>query len=111
VGDRPGENYATFRFKGGAADEDRRIRRVAFVGEILEEYGFSVSIHGDALAARIEDEHSAAICRVLKVLGYLIIHTRQLDMVMASGDAVAHYRRRIEDHIRQLTGATAPPAA
>ena len=111
VGDRPGENYATFRFKGGAADENRRIRRVAFVGEILEEYGFSVSIHGDALAARIEDEHSAAICRVLKVLGYLIIHTRQLDMVMASGDAVAHYRRRIEDHIRQLTGATAPPAA
>lgn len=105
VGDRPGENYATFRFKGGAADEGRRVQRVAFVGEILQDHGFTVSIREDALAARIEDERPEPICRTLKILGYLIIHTRQLDMVMASNDTVARYRRRIEDQIRQLTGA------
>jgi pyruvate,water dikinase len=111
VGERPGENYATFRFKGGAADESRRIQRVAFVGEILEVYGFSVSIRQDALAARIEDERPEPICRALKILGYLIIHTRQLDMVMASSGTVAHYRRKIDDQIRQLTGVQPSPAA
>ncbi len=111
VGERPGENYATFRFKGGAADESRRIQRVAFVGEILEVYGFSVSIRQDALAARIEDERPEPICRALKILGYLVIHTRQLDMVMASSGTVAHYRRKIDDQIRQLTGVQPSPAA
>jgi pyruvate,water dikinase len=111
VGDRRGENYATFRFKGGAADEGRRVQRVTFVGEILEAHGFSVSIREDALAARIEDEKPEAMQRALRILGYLIIHTRQLDMVMASSDTVARYRRKLEDQIGQLAGAGSPVPA
>jgi len=111
VGDRPGENYATFRFKGGAADADRRVQRVVFVGEILEDHGFSVSIREDALAARIEHEKPEEMRKALKILGYLIIHTRQLDMVMTCCDTVARYRHKIQDQIRQLVGEAPPPAA
>src|SRR5690606_39004972 len=44
VSDRSGENYVSFQFKGGAADFERKMKRVYFIGELLERYGFRVDV-------------------------------------------------------------------
>jgi pyruvate,water dikinase len=108
VSERRTENYASFRFKGGAADLARRIQRVAFVGALLEPYGFQVALREDALAARIEQYDQPVMCDALRLLGYLIIHTRQLDMIMAAPNSVAFYRRKLEDQIARLLTVIKP---
>jgi pyruvate,water dikinase len=102
VGDRPAENYASFRFKGGAADLQRRLQRVALVGEILREHGYEVEIVEDALQARLEGLESEAMSAKLRILGFLAIHTRQLDMVMADPAAVAACREKLRAGIASL---------
>lgn len=108
VGDRPGENYLSFQFKGGAADHQRRQRRIHFVADILEEHGFRVESREDHLLARVvhgEREFMADRCRII---GYLLMHTRQLDMVMMAPASVDYYRTKIEQDLQTVleTGNT-----
>lgn len=95
AGDVDAENFAAFRFKGGAADADRRLMRVRLIAEILEEHGFRVQVIRDSLAARMEGLPLEHMLSALRILGYLVMHTRQLDMVMSSPEAVQHYREKI----------------
>ncbi|QGY40200.1 pyruvate, water dikinase [Pseudodesulfovibrio cashew] len=94
VGERTSENYASFQFKGGAANMERRILRARFVGDILEEFDFRVRVRGDNMHARVEGLDRQAMAFRLKVLGYLITHTRQLDMIMTNKGEVARRRER-----------------
>jgi pyruvate,water dikinase len=102
VGERPTENYASFSFKGGAADLRRRLQRIALVADILREHGFVVEIVEDALRARLEGLEADAMCQKLGILGFLIVHTRQLDMVMANEASAAACREKLRAGISEL---------
>lgn len=108
AGPRPRENYIRFQFKGGAADEARRARRAQLVAELLDTFHFHTQVRGDSLAARMDDCEAAFIEKHLELLGHLIMHTRQLDMVMAQEDMVAAYRERLLSQMRWLYGQPLP---
>jgi pyruvate,water dikinase len=97
------ENYISFQFMGGAADYQRRHTRAVFIGSILEEQGFRVEVRGDALFARVEGYEEDIMKEKLRVLGYLIIHTRQLDMIMSDGASINSCRERIVSDLRRLS--------
>ncbi|MCF8117843.1 MAG: hypothetical protein K9K33_15690, partial [Desulfarculaceae bacterium] len=111
AGPRRRENYLSFSFKGGAADSARRLARVRFVGEILQARGFALEMSEDNLRARVERAAQESILDAVKVVGYLLMHTRQLDMVMADPRSVAYYREKIEKDLDRLAAGEAAPAA
>lgn len=98
------ERYVTFRFKGGAADESRRVGRIELLAEILGRFDFRVELTGDALTARVEKRTQKFLFGRLKVLGYLIIHTRQIDMVMADPQQCQRYRQKFIQEIEEMLG-------
>ena len=102
VNERTSENYIGFQFKGGAADIHRRSGRVRLVGEILENCGFTVTVKEDTLKARLEAREKDYMLKRLKILGYLSLHTRQLDMIMSSPGKVKYYRTKIENDLETL---------
>jgi pyruvate,water dikinase len=93
IGDSPNENYISFIFKGGGADLSRRIRRITFIGKLLERFDFRTEIKEDSIFARLEGHDSDYMLDHLKALGHIIIHTRQLDMVMYNEAMVNWYYR------------------
>lgn len=106
VGERTMENYVSFSFKGGAADQLRRARRAYFIGCLLEEFGFRVEVVDDNLFARLEGRDRYYMEERLKILGYLIMHTRQLDMVMSNDAAVRKYRAKFMADLQTFLDAT-----
>jgi pyruvate,water dikinase len=104
VSERSSENYISFQFKGGAADYVRRLRRAHFVGDVLSEFDFRLEIKEDAAFARLEARDKDFMCERLKVLGYLIIHTRQLDMIMANTASANNYWTKITNDLNSIVG-------
>ncbi|OEU79835.1 MAG: hypothetical protein BA865_13395 [Desulfobacterales bacterium S5133MH4] len=84
VDDNPNENYVSFIFKGGAANVDRRVRRVQLIGKLLQQFDFRTEVKEDSLFARLEGYDQDYVKERLKVLGHIIMHTRQLDMGMSN---------------------------
>jgi pyruvate,water dikinase len=82
------KNYITFSFKGGAADDVRRGRRIRAIAAILRELDFSVEAVGDRVDARFQKYECSVIREKLDAIGKLLIFTRQMDMLMHSEASV-----------------------
>lgn len=102
LGERERERFIVFQFKGGAANLARRIRRVHFVAELLSQFDFATEIVGDSLTARLEGADEAVFVAALRVLGYITMHTRQLDMIMGDEEALANHRAQMLDDMFTL---------
>lgn len=77
------DNYISFRFKGGAADEYRRGLRARFLGGVLEKLDFVTEVTGDLVVAKLARYPQALMEEKLDLLGRLMACARQRDMVMA----------------------------
>ena len=106
VGDNPNENYISFIFKGGAADLDRRVRRIQFIGKLLERFDFRIQIKEDSIQARMEGHNQDLQLEHLKVLGHIIVHTRQLDMVMINEATMNWYYNDMSKAIKSFVSNT-----
>jgi len=102
VSERKRENYANFQFKGGATDDKRRFMRVRFIGKILVKYGFRVNIENDNLIARLEGYDMDFMLDCIKILGYLNLHTRQLDMIMSNTAKINYYHKKFNSDIKKI---------
>ena len=87
------DNYLSFRFKGGAADEYRRGLRARFLGRILENLDFNTEITGDLVVAKLGKYPQPLLEEKLDLLGRLMACARQLDMVMGDEKMVEWYIR------------------
>ena len=83
IGDVPDNNYINFTFKGGAADDTRRVRRIRLIAQILERLGFDLEIHGDVIRGRFRKRPAPEMEERLDLLGRLMAYVRQLDMLMS----------------------------
>ncbi len=89
------ENFVNFQFKGGAADSVRRRLRARMVADLLESRGFRTDVKDDSLFAVAEDFPAEEILRKTRLLGYLLIHTRQVDMIMLETERAAALRAKL----------------
>jgi pyruvate,water dikinase len=103
--ERPTENYIIFSFKGGAADETRQAARLKFIASLVEDFGFRTTIKNDIFTARVDGLDPDKIIDRLKLIGYLLMHTRQLDMVMLESRVVALYRAKMKADLARLVEA------
>jgi pyruvate,water dikinase len=99
AGSRPQENYLSFSFKGGAADLERKAARARFISDLLADLGFDTNVTEDVVVARRTGLERAKIEQGLGIVGYLLMHTRQLDMVMNQPTAVEYYRTKMRTDI------------
>jgi pyruvate,water dikinase len=83
IGDVPDNNYINFTFKGGAADDTRRVRRIRLIAQVLERLGFDLEIHGDVIRGRFRKHPAPEMEERLDLLGRLMAYVRQLDMLMS----------------------------
>jgi len=106
VDERENENYVSFQLKGGAAELERRARRARFTARILEDYNFRVEMQGDEMRAIYAKGPMDMMLDRLRVVGYLLMHTRQLDMVMTNEGLVAHYRQKFGKDLGEILRAS-----
>lgn len=96
------ENFVSFQFKGGAADRQRRRLRARMVADLLELHGFRADVKDDSLFAIAEGFAADDILQKTRMLGYLLIHTRQVDMIMLETERAAALREKLATDMDSL---------
>ncbi len=105
LGANVNQNYIYFRFAGGFADEDRRLRRAKLIRIILEQLRFKVTVKGDLVVGTLKIAGSPEVISVLRSLGELTGFTRQIDLTMDSESKVEQLARLF----LEKTGGTSSP--
>lgn len=103
------ENFVSFQFKGGAADRQRRRLRARMVADLLEAHGFRADVKDDSLFAVAENFPAADILQKTRMLGYLLIHTRQVDMIMLEQERASALREKLGGDMASLLDRPLPP--
>ena len=68
---------------------------------ILEQFGFRAEVKEDGVFARMEGFSEQFMKERLRIIGYLIMHTRQLDMIMSNEASYQVHRTRILNDINE----------
>ena len=76
------------------------------MADLLEEHDFRVERKEDHLLARVEHGEKEFMVIRCKIIGYLLMHTRQLDMVMMNPASVDYYRTKTEQDIQTMLKET-----
>jgi pyruvate,water dikinase len=106
----PDDNFINFAFKGGAADEPRRVRRAQLLAIVLERLGFELEVFKDVVRARFRKRPCAENEERLDLLGRLMAYVRQMDMLMSDDSKIyllaerflaGHYERPGEEERRE----------
>jgi pyruvate,water dikinase len=63
---------------------------------------FDTEVIEDVVTARRTSLDHQDVEQSLRVVGYLLMHTRQLDMIMNQPAAVDHYRAKMQADIENL---------
>ncbi len=106
------KNYISVLFRGGAAEYERRSRRVRAIAGGLEHHGFAVSVEGDAVYARLSKRDQQETAAHLTMIGRALQFFRQMDAAMNSEESVQVMLKAFLDEdfdfSRQRAGADAP---
>ncbi len=82
-GETTSQNYVSLQFSGGAGSFFGKTLRVAFLGNVLKELGFQVTLKGDLLEASYTGLDASSLDGVLDQLGRLLAASRLLDMALS----------------------------
>ena len=104
AGEDSHENFVNFQFKGGAADRERRRLRARMLAGLLEGHGFRADVKDDSLFAVAEGFDAAETLRKTRLLGYLLIHSRQVDMIMRESAKAEALRKKLAGDMDALAG-------
>jgi pyruvate,water dikinase len=108
-GPDPEDNFINFAFKGGAADEPRRIRRAKLIAIVLDRLGFELELFRDVVRARFRKRPCSENEERLDLLGRLMAYVRQMDMLMSDDSKIyllaerflaGHYERPGEEEMQ-----------
>jgi pyruvate,water dikinase len=84
-------NYISFRFKGGAASEEKRNRRAEFIARVLKAHDFWVDQKEDLVNSNLKKFPMTDTLERLIMLGRLMGCARQLDVAMVSPEHVTFF--------------------
>jgi pyruvate,water dikinase len=105
----PEANYIAFRFKGGGADYENRLRRVELIKAVLTWAGFAVKTRGDLLDARFERRPCAPTLARLTLLGILQGKTQLLDMALNRDSQVQEMVAAFKGRFGEYVAEAVPP--
>ncbi|MCP4721577.1 MAG: pyruvate, water dikinase, partial [Desulfobacteraceae bacterium] len=91
VGPGTENNHVHFRFRGGGAGDENRIRRARFLESILRQSGFGVEQQGDLVTAWLRRHSQKESENSLETLGRLMVCARQLDAALRNDADIKRY--------------------
>ncbi len=93
------ENYVYLQFTGGGADITRKRLRAKLIRNILIRKGFTATAKEDTVFAKMENIDADQVVEGMVVLGYMLVHSRQLDVALDNDAAVKKYENEFLEGI------------